>query len=84
LSVVEIDLLTLIGQYAFPIAVSTFLLWERQKSFKENNDNWNRIYQESLSRNNLIIEVVRANTVAQTSLQATIQKLCEIVNGKAV
>lgn len=69
----EIDLVTVISQTGFPIAIALYLLYERTKTFKEESDRWGE-------RDELLMEIVKSNTVAQTELRSTIQRLCEIVN----
>ena len=83
MSAAEFDIMTVIGQMGFPIAVAIYLLYERTKAFGQTKEELKQMMQDSKDRNTLLLEVVRSNTAAQTQLQATIQKLCEIVNGKA-
>ena len=71
----EISIIDIAKDYGFPIAVSIYLLWERQTAFKAADERWRQI-------NELVIEVVKQNTATITRLESTIQKLCEIVNGR--
>ena len=82
MSGVESELMSLVTQFGFPIAVSIYLLYERTKAFTQTKEELKQMMQDSKDRNTLLLEVVKSNTAAQTELRATIQKLCEIVNGK--
>ena len=70
-----VNLLDVMGNYVFPVAVTAYLLWERQTSFKAADERWRQV-------NELLIEVVKQNTATFTRLEATIEKLCAIVNGR--
>ena len=69
------EIVPLIGQVGFPIAIAVYLLWERTKVFTAQKE-------DDKADRAVLIAVVTANTVAQTELRVTIQKLCEIVNRK--
>ena len=64
-----------IKEFGFSIAVAIYLLWERTKTFEDAQ----RRYQEM---NNMLVDVVKANTIAFVELKATIEKLCNIVGDK--
>ena len=78
----ELEFIPLITQVGFPIAVAVYLLWERTKTFTESRGDMVTLNKKYEELNAVLLEVVRANTVAQTELRVTIQKLCELVNNK--
>jgi uroporphyrinogen-III decarboxylase len=78
----ETELVPLISQVGFPIAIALYLLWERTKTFSESKGDMVALNKKYEDMNAILLEVVKANTVAQTELRVTIQKLCEIVNGR--
>ncbi len=79
---VETNLTVLIAQLGFPIAITVYLLWERTQTFKQGreDDKAEKLRLEGMTTT--MLEIVKANTASNTDLRATIQKLCEIVNGK--
>ena len=68
------EITSAIKEWGFPIAVSLYLLWERQTTFKASDDKWKQVMD-------LVVEVVKQNTATYTRLEGTIQKLCELMNG---
>ena len=66
-----------IKEFGFSIAVAIYLLWERTKAFSEAQARYQAM-------NDRLLEVVEKNTAAYGDLKGTIEKLCDIVNGKAV
>jgi hypothetical protein len=64
-----------IKEFGFSIAVAVYLLWERTNTFKESQKRY-----EDLQT--IVIDIVKQNTVAFVEMKATIEKLCELVNGK--
>ena len=64
-----------IKEFGFSIAVAVYLLWERTNTFKESQKRY-----EDLQ--NLVIDIVKQNTVAFVEMKSTIEKLCDLVNGR--
>ena len=78
----ENELLMIVKDYGFSIAISLYLLYERTKTFKEQREDAKaeKLRLEALT--NTVLEVVKSNTASNTGLTATIQKLCEMMNHK--
>ena len=81
MSSIGTDLTVLIAQLGFPIATTVYLLWERTQTFKQGREDDKAEKMRLEAMTGTMLEVVKANTASNTGLQATIQKLCEIVNG---
>lgn len=82
MSEIGLDLQTMISQVGFPIAIVIYLLYREGKNYEKSREDSKaeKLRLEALT--NTVLEIVKANTVSNTGLQATIQKLCEMINGK--
>ena len=77
----EANITDMIAKYGFSIAVAVWLLYERQKVFIASEERWKQLYDAAIKQSELVMEVVKQNTAGYTKMEATIQKLCEMMNG---